>query len=309
MSIANSTRQTMPTTRAEKLQTIESEIESHMENGMEAFYHVGMKLKEIRDDHLYKEAGFDSFEIYGKERFELSKPRLYQLIQAAEYRARLPPSTTGRLQWSERSIRELTRIPLDEAPRVGKKIMDRVEKEEGAKLTSSFVRKVVDEELGTKRGGQKREDGIDGIDPAQYMRWKAAALEAAVENLQCFDEDAWRLLRRKSLEEIESLISACKALAAFLESVRHAEDPRPPEASSEPYAFHRTPGKTSLSAVVVLAGTLEWEALVALETVVDMMLTGKTGEDFIRRILTLTKDDLQKLQTWIKKKLESKPSP
>jgi hypothetical protein len=40
-----------------------------------------------------------------------------------------------------------------------------------------------------------------------------------------------------------------------------------------------------------------------------MMLTGKTGEDFIRRILTLTKDDLQKLQTWIKKKLESKPSP
>jgi hypothetical protein len=60
---------------------------------------------------------------------------------------------------------------------------------------------------------------------------------------------------------------------------------------------------------VVLAGTLEWEALVALETVVDMMLTGKTGEDFIRRILTLTKDDLQKLQTWVKKKLESKPSP
>ena len=60
---------------------------------------------------------------------------------------------------------------------------------------------------------------------------------------------------------------------------------------------------------MVLAGTLEWEALVALETVVDMMLTGKTGEDFIRRILTLTKDDLQKLQTWVKKKLESKPSP
>jgi hypothetical protein len=251
MSVPNSTTPVIPEARKQRLRTLEKEIGE----GLEQFYYTGMKLKEIRDDHLYEEDGFKTWKEYCRQRWEWSDERARQLIVAAEYREILPaPTIVGdktdadSIQWSEASVRELTRIKdKNEAARVAQKIVNRVEKG-GEKLTARLARKVVKEELGTSPGQPRPKEKEDGIDPEQYMRWKAAAIEAIVENLQRFDEDAWRLLRRKSLPTIKSLGRACKALGAFLERVEQAEDPRPPEASSEPYQgrllFHTGEGKS-----------------------------------------------------------------
>ncbi|MEV0236798.1 hypothetical protein [Nonomuraea sp. NPDC050786] len=43
---------------------------------------AGPALKQIRDDGLYKDAGFASFERYVDERWDMSRPRAYQLIDS-----------------------------------------------------------------------------------------------------------------------------------------------------------------------------------------------------------------------------------
>ena len=77
--------------RKQRLRTLEKEIRS----GMEEFYYTGMKLKEIKDDELYKEDGFETWEAYCRERWEWSRDYALKLISAAEYRKKLPTNTTG----------------------------------------------------------------------------------------------------------------------------------------------------------------------------------------------------------------------
>jgi protein gp37 len=170
----------MQKTNLAQLHTLETEIESHLAKSVEEFCLVGIKLKRIRDDLLYREAGFDTFEKYCNQRFELSKQRVYQLITAAEYRQHLPESTIGRLRWNEREIRELTRIPdKQDAARVAKKILDQVENDPGQKLTSAYVRKVVDHELGTGPDPTKAESS-----QPQAKEEKRLSLQAAKDKLQ-----------------------------------------------------------------------------------------------------------------------------
>lgn len=51
---------TVTVSRKQRLRTLENEIRTEMEE----FYHTGQKLKEIRDDELYKEDGFETWEKY-----------------------------------------------------------------------------------------------------------------------------------------------------------------------------------------------------------------------------------------------------
>lgn len=68
-------------------------------------------MKEIRDYELYKEDGFQTWKQYCRERWELGDSLVRQLIAASELRQQLPTVTRGNASWSERSVRELTRIP------------------------------------------------------------------------------------------------------------------------------------------------------------------------------------------------------
>jgi hypothetical protein len=133
--------------------------------GLEEFYHVGMSLREIRDDELYREAGFDSFLVFCKAEFEYAERHVYHLMKAADYRIGLPPAPTApgvQYQWSERAVRELTRIPdKRQAARVAAKAIAAIEqsvksatKNGGVKLPTltATVRRFVDADLGVKRG-------------------------------------------------------------------------------------------------------------------------------------------------------------
>ena len=67
-----------------------AEQEKIVERGLGAFLEVGVALSTIRDQSLYREAGaYPTFEAYCKGRFNLSRSRAYQLIEATEIAGRV----------------------------------------------------------------------------------------------------------------------------------------------------------------------------------------------------------------------------
>jgi hypothetical protein len=78
--------------------------------GLKSFLEVGMALKEIRDKRLYRQQ-FDTFEEYCVRRWELSRPRAYQLCAASEVVTHLSTNVDTRLlPESEAQARPLMRL-------------------------------------------------------------------------------------------------------------------------------------------------------------------------------------------------------
>jgi hypothetical protein len=70
-----------------RLTTLEMLIESERR----CFYKVGKALREIRDEQLYRELFFDSFEQYVKKRWEMGRSHAYRLIEASRVIDNLSP--------------------------------------------------------------------------------------------------------------------------------------------------------------------------------------------------------------------------
>ena len=78
--------------------------------GLKSFWEVGMALKDIRDQRLYRQR-YGTFEDYCAARWDLSRPRAYQLCAASEVVADLSTNVdTKRLPESEAHARPLTRL-------------------------------------------------------------------------------------------------------------------------------------------------------------------------------------------------------
>ena len=126
------------------------DIRERILEGAEAFYYVGMKLKEIKDEEYWKDEGFPSWNQYLlSERLEMTKSVALQYLKSATYRHSIgirsensgPPKS-----WTHGAFTEITRLKIEDAPRVAKKIESQAEKK-GVKLTGAFVREIVDKEL------------------------------------------------------------------------------------------------------------------------------------------------------------------
>lgn len=85
------------------------ECETVIERGLDTFYDVGNALSEIRDSRLYR-MQYGTFEDYCRQRWDMSRPRAYQFIDAAAVINNL--STMVDTPGNERQARELA--PLDE---------------------------------------------------------------------------------------------------------------------------------------------------------------------------------------------------
>ena len=75
--------------------------ERKIARGLKSFLEVGMALKEIRDKRLYRQE-YDTFEEYCIRRWELSRPRAYELCAASEVVADLSAIADIRLPQSIR---------------------------------------------------------------------------------------------------------------------------------------------------------------------------------------------------------------
>lgn len=87
-----------------------SELEAVIETGMTGFMAVGSALLEIRERRLYQERGYTRFEDYFAERFEISRPRAYQLMNAVTAHTAMSTFVDIPLPTREGHMRELTSL-------------------------------------------------------------------------------------------------------------------------------------------------------------------------------------------------------
>jgi hypothetical protein len=120
-----------------------AELKTIVYQGMLVFYEVGKALIEIRDTALYKIEGYERFEDFCKTEFDISRPRAYQLIDAAETvdNLCLPAVDIP----SERAIRPLSKLSPEDQQSVWQDVVD-----SGEKPTAKFVESKVAEYLPPK---------------------------------------------------------------------------------------------------------------------------------------------------------------
>jgi hypothetical protein len=85
-----------------------AELESIVERGLATFVEVGAALLEIRDSRLYHQT-HKTFEDYCRERWEMSRQRAHQLIEASEV-ARNLSTVVDVSPTSERQVRPLAKL-------------------------------------------------------------------------------------------------------------------------------------------------------------------------------------------------------
>jgi hypothetical protein len=226
-------------TRQDRLHALEDEIRGVLEQ----FYDAGVKLKEIRDDELYREDGFPTWEEYCKDRWGWSRDYTYKLIRAAEYRAVLPDvdkkSTERAKDWNESTVRELTRMEdKRDAARVAAKVLEAVTKSEEAaaadptvkplKLTASTVRKFVDEDLGVDRAAKAQETKRQNEERAKpdlrlYLYGMMGQIESETAKISTVDRDygpdVWDQFIKDNPHLIRDLAAACESLVRLLRTI------------------------------------------------------------------------------------------
>lgn len=117
-----------------------AELEATIERGMQTFVEVGLALMEIRDGRLYR-AEYGTFEEYCRDRWGISRPRAYQLIDAAVVTTELS-TIVDTLPATESQARPLAALEPEQQREAWERA---VETAPNGKVTAAHVQTVVDE--------------------------------------------------------------------------------------------------------------------------------------------------------------------
>lgn len=143
------------------------EHEKVIEQGLASFVEVGNALLAIRDGKRYRAAGFTSFETYLRERWDMSRPRGYQLLDAAKMVAEMSTNVDTPLPSSEGQTRALARLPESERADAW---AEAVERANGDTPTGELVAEVVKERRTPKPVPKKRVADDVPPHPATYPK-------------------------------------------------------------------------------------------------------------------------------------------
>jgi hypothetical protein len=106
--------------------------------GLRTFIAVGQALLAIRDQQLYRPS-YPTFEFYVHERWQMSRPRAYQLMDAAQV-VDAVSTTVDILPTNEAQARPLTRLPPEQQRKVWR---EAVETASASGITARHVQAVV----------------------------------------------------------------------------------------------------------------------------------------------------------------------
>lgn len=116
-----------------------AEHEAVIERGIKTFYEVGTALADIRDRKLYR-ADHATFEEYTEQRWQMSRRRAYQMIEAAGVVQNFSHSEIGGPA-TESQARELSRVPEPERAEVWAATIERTD----GKPTAAAVRETYEQ--------------------------------------------------------------------------------------------------------------------------------------------------------------------
>lgn len=117
-----------------------TECELVIERGLKTFVEVGGALLKIRDAKLYR-LEYGTFEDYCQQRWNMSRPRAYQLIDAATT-VTILSTIVDKIPTTESQARPLTKLEPEIQPIVWQRA---VETAPDGKVTAAHVQSVVDE--------------------------------------------------------------------------------------------------------------------------------------------------------------------
>lgn len=233
---------TLSPIRKQRLRTLEKSIRGTMEQ----FVETGNALKEIRDDELFKEDGFDTWDAYLKQRvgedFGIEGSYAVRLINAAIVRPKLPDPKIlpdkcpgdEKPAWKPSVVREFERLaPQDpehaqrrdltalrkqDVQRVAKAAVE-IAKEQGKPVTAAIVRQAVNADLGIKPEAKANSEKRDyGIDLPVYLTQKIGQIEGIIELLAEVPADGWKQLEKSQPHLAKRLATVCEELAELLRS-------------------------------------------------------------------------------------------
>ena len=116
------------------------EDEAIIKAGLKAFYEVGSALIRIRDSKSYKEVdGYKTFEEYCRDKWDMSRPQAYRLIDCNKLIENLSP--IGHiLPETESQCRELSWLKPEAQREVWQMVID-----SGQKVTAKLIKEMRDE--------------------------------------------------------------------------------------------------------------------------------------------------------------------
>ena len=98
-------------------------LEQIIRKGSRTFCETGLALAKIRDERLYEDEGYATFEEYCRERWGWSHQRSSQLIQAARLVKELPPKLATYVA-DEMTARELRKLPGEKQAEIIQQTLD-----------------------------------------------------------------------------------------------------------------------------------------------------------------------------------------
>lgn len=160
-------------------------LETVIANQRRCFYSIGKALKEIRDDRLYRELLFDSFEAYLKNRWDMSRAHGYRLIEAARVIDNLSP-IGDTLPENEAQLRPLIALKPFEQCSIWRDFIAT-----GTELTARNIRRFVCLRMSGPRAGTP---DLTGIVSEGYKE----AVMAMLEQIRLAVQDGWQSTSRQA---------------------------------------------------------------------------------------------------------------
>lgn len=160
--------------------TMLAQCERVIERGLATFIEVGEALLTVRDARLYR-VSYPTFEDYCRERWELSRPRAYQLIDAAGTVHALSTNVDTPPPANEAQARELAPL-AKESPEQAAEAWTEAYNESDGKPTAKKVREKVE--------AKKPVTVVSPIDEDEDND-EAEAVEVAVDRITASAIDGW----------------------------------------------------------------------------------------------------------------------
>lgn len=159
-------------------------LEEIIDTERRCFYKVGKALREIRNERLYRELLFDSFEQYVKKRWEMGKSHAYRLIEASRVIDNLSPIGDV-LPENEAQLRPLGKLEPADQRKLWSDFLS-AGLELNARNIGCFAGKFANK-------GKERIDLTKIISPGYYE-----ALMAMLKQISLAAEDGWRATSREA---------------------------------------------------------------------------------------------------------------
>jgi len=161
-----------------------TKLENIIETNRCRFYQMGKALRRIRDEQLYRELLFDSFEKYVKERWDMAKSHAYRLIEASKVIDNLSPIGDGILPQNESQTRALAGLKALDQRNIWREFI-----ESGTTINASNIRRFI--KMRKKKfipAVQPKSTNLINIISSNYK----AAITAMLYQIQLAQNDHWQ---------------------------------------------------------------------------------------------------------------------